>query len=179
MPATALQCVNLNIFVYAGGMKTLLRTGLIGFVILLGITPVMAEIYKWTDEYGRIHFTDSPPEGSNSKPVDIGPINTYDAPSKILIDETLSRSTGLPVNKDKVIVYSTTWCGVCTTAKRWLRANKINFREYDVEKSSKGKRDYKRLKGRGVPIIMVGKQRMNGFSTSRMTQMLRNAGHKI
>ena len=179
MPAATLQHVNLNIFVYDGSMKKLLRTGLGVLVILIGISPLMAEIYKWTDEHGRVHFTDTPPEGSNSKPVDIGPINTYDAPSKILIDETLARSTGLPVKKGKVVVYSTTWCGVCTKAKKWLRANKVSFREYDVEKSPKGQRDYKRLKGRGVPIIMVGRQRMNGFSSSRMTEMLRKAGHKI
>jgi len=179
MPAAVLQPLIMNIFVYDRGMNMLLRTGTILLAIFLGVSPVAAEIYKWTDEFGRIHFTDSPPDGSNSKPVDIGPINTYDSPSKILIDETLARSTGLPVKKNKVIVYSTTWCGVCTKAKRWLRANKVKFREYDVEKSKKGKRDYKRLKGRGVPIIMVGKQRMNGFSSGRMTKMLRNAGHNI
>lgn len=36
--------------------------------------------------------------------------------------------------------------------------------EYDVEKSSKGKRDFKRLGGTGVPIILVGQKRLNGFS---------------
>jgi len=168
-----------NFFVYDEYMKKRLWTVLFSLIILSGIAPASAEIYTWTDEAGRIHFTDTPPEGSNSKQVDIGPINTYDSPSKIFIDETLARSTGLPTKKPRVVMYSTTWCGVCKKAKRWLQAKKVKFREYDIEKSDKGKRDYKRLKGRGVPIIMVGKQRMNGFSSSRMTQMLRNAGHNI
>ena len=36
--------------------------------------------------------------------------------------------------------------------------------EYDIEKSSKGKRLYQDLGATGVPVILVGKQRMNGFS---------------
>lgn len=160
-------------------MRKSILTSLI-LLLALAMTPQLnAEIFKWTDEYGRVHFTDAPPNGSNSKPVDIGPINTYGAPSKILIDETLSRPTGVKGKKDRVIIYSTTWCGVCTKAKNWLRQNKIAFSDYDVEKTDRGRNDYKKLNGRGVPIIKVGKQRMNGFSPASMKQMLRKAGYEI
>jgi hypothetical protein len=36
--------------------------------------------------------------------------------------------------------------------------------EYDVETSEKGRSGYKKLNGKGVPIILVGNKRMNGFS---------------
>lgn len=145
--------------------------------LLLPTGVTGAEIYKWTDENGRVHFGDVPQTIGDTETVDLGHINTYNAPSKIFIDKTLSRSTGTSVFRDKhsdVIIYSTTWCGICVKAKNWLKANRIRFREYDVEKSPKGQRDYKKLKGRGVPIILVGQQRMNGFSPSRMRQMLKN-----
>ena len=48
----------------------------------------------------------------------------------------------------------------------------IAYKEYDVDKSSKGKRDYKKLNGKGVPIILVGDQRMDGFSAQRLQVML-------
>jgi hypothetical protein len=45
------------------------------------------------------------------------------------------------------------------------------FSEYDVDKSSKGKRDFKKLGGKGVPVILVGKQRMNGFSAGKFEKI--------
>ena len=78
-----------------------------------------------------------------------------------------------PVNDRQVVMYSTTWCGVCKRAKGYFRERDIPYREYDVEKSAKGRRDYQRLKGRGVPIILVGDQRMNGFSRDRFESIYR------
>lgn len=66
----------------------------------------------------------------------------------------------------KVIMYGAEWCGVCKRAKRYFNANNIPFIEYDIDKSKKGRRDYKKLGGGGVPIILVGKHRMQGFSIS-------------
>jgi glutaredoxin len=145
--------------------------------LLLSFGMAGADIYKWTDENGRVHFGDAPQTTENSEPVDLGRINTYNAPSPVFIDKTLARPTDN--KRASVIVYSTSWCGVCVKAKNWLKANHVSFQEYDVEKNTKGKRDYKRLKGRGVPIILVGQQRMNGFSPSRMRQMLKNGGHNL
>lgn len=148
--------------------------------LLLPASLYGADIYKWTDEYGRVHFGDAPQEIEKAESVDLSHINTYDAPSKIFIDKTLARPTGVAKSaRSGIVVYSTTWCGVCVKAKNWLKANNIAFQEYDVEKTKRGKRDFKKLNGRGVPIIMVGQQRMNGFSPSRMQQMLKNAGYRI
>ncbi len=151
-------------------------------LLLLSISlpqHINAQVYKWTDEMGRIHFTDSPPEGAKTKQVNITAPNTYNAPSQDAVNETLSRPTGISAPREKVIVYSTTWCGVCKKAKRWLQQNNISFREYDVEKSERGRRDYKKMKGHGVPIIKIGKKRFNGFSPSRLTPALRKAGYKL
>jgi glutaredoxin len=61
-------------------------------------------------------------------------------------------------------MYSTSWCGYCKKAAAHFRKKRIAFAEYDIEKTAKGKRDHKRLKGRGVPVILIGKKRMDGFS---------------
>lgn len=138
-----------------------------------------AEIYTWTDSAGRIHFTDSPPDKTKSKQIEISPLNTYSSPSADSVKNILDRPTGVTGRKAKVILYSTTWCGYCKKAKRWFRQNKIQFKEYDTEKSERGRRDYKKMNGRSVPIIKVGKQRINGFSPNNLTQALRKAGYNI
>ena len=154
-------------------------TSLLALMTLSLPLQLSAEIYTWTDDLGRIHLTDSPPDDTKTKPVNIGPLNTYESASQDSINDTLSRPTGVTKRKANVILYSTTWCGVCKKAKRWLRSHKIPFREYDVEHSERGRRDYKKMKGRGFPIIKIGKKRLNGFSSSSMTQALRKAGYNI
>lgn len=69
---------------------------------------------------------------------------------------------------------STAWCGVCKRARAWLTQNRIPFTEYDVEHDPKGQAEYRRLRGRGVPIILVGDQRMDGFNSARLGAMLQN-----
>ncbi|MFQ5761120.1 MAG: glutaredoxin family protein [Acidiferrobacterales bacterium] len=52
----------------------------------------------------------------------------------------------------------------------------VAFREYDVERSEAGRREYKRLNGKGVPIILVGDQRMDGSNRPKLEAILRKNG---
>ncbi|MFT5419606.1 MAG: glutaredoxin-like YruB-family protein [Candidatus Endobugula sp.] len=61
-------------------------------------------------------------------------------------------------------MYSTAWCGYCKKARKYFTSKGIAFIEYDIEKNARAKRDYDALGGKGVPVILVGKKRMNGFS---------------
>ncbi len=148
---------------------------LICFVVLLVAGSALADsgIYKWTDRYGRTHFTDSPPPASSAEEVTLNRINSYDAPSRITIEKVLN------LGRQEIVLYSATWCGVCKRARAFLDRLGVPYREYDVENSRKGRRDFERLNARGVPVILVGDQRVNGFSKSRLTNMLRNAGYEV
>lgn len=46
-------------------------------VVLLSL-PVAAEVYKWVDEKGVIHYTDQPPS-KNAKPAKLPVLQTYEA----------------------------------------------------------------------------------------------------
>ncbi len=70
-------------------------------------------------------------------------------------------------------MYSTVWCGYCKKARRYFKEKGIPFQEYDTETTQKGREDYKKLNGTGVPIILVGKKRMNGFSPSGFERLYR------
>ena len=68
-------------------------------------------------------------------------------------------------------MYSATWCGICTRAKRYFKYKNIPYVIYDVEKSRSGKRDFKLLKGKSVPIIIVGDKCMNGFTVAKLEKL--------
>jgi len=57
---------------------------------------------------------------------------------------------------------------VCKKAKTYFKSNNVKYTEYDVEINAKGKRDFKRLDGRAVPIILVGDKQLNGFSQAKI-----------
>jgi len=137
---------------------------LVVIVLLLSALPVAqtlaGDVYTWKDASGRVHFGDRPPARARAEPVEIR-INTYTG-RPIVSDYKASGEVASRDQKD-VVIYTTNWCGVCKKAKAYFRAHDIAYREYDVENTRKGRRDYERLKGRGVPIILVGNKRMNGF----------------
>lgn len=125
-------------------------------------TLLQAGIYKWVDENGKVHFGDRPPESEQAEQVTVR-INTYQSPE--ISTEIFSGAKKAVAKNKKVVMYGTEWCGVCKKAKRYFKERGIRYVEYDVEKSARGKRDYKKLNGKGVPIILVGDKRLNGFSS--------------
>ncbi len=146
------------------------RISILGFVVcmLLTTSGVSGQIYKWVDEDGKTHFSSSPPTNVDAETVQPKTTNTYSGSDLSVPSDT---STKKAINRKKVVMYSAVWCGVCKKAKKYFREHRIPFNEYDIETSEKGKRDYKKLNGSGVPIILVDKQRMNGFSAARFKSM--------
>lgn len=124
-----------------------------------------ADLYKWVDNKGTIHYGDKHPGEAKLKTIQ-GKISSFSTPEiKPLPPGIKNTSSGN--NRVSVVMYSASWCKYCKKAATHFRRNNIAFEEYDVEKTSKGANDYKRLKGRGVPMILIGSQRMNGFNADQ------------
>ncbi len=140
-----------------------LCTALLGFAAI----GANAEIYKWVDENGEAHFGDRETTEHAAEKVDVK-INTIDS---VTVQKTPAPAP-VAAKKD-VVLYTAEWCSVCRKARAYMKENKIPFKEYDVEKSDKGRRDFKKLKGDGVPIILVGDQRMDGFSPGNFDSLYR------
>ena len=65
--------------------------------------PVFAEIYKWIDDSGKVHFGDSPPHEKQVEEV-VVEVNSYEH----VTSEHVEFYKGYSSNK--VIMYSTSWC---------------------------------------------------------------------
>lgn len=145
-------------------MKTLLSLCAVTLLITMTSSVALTETYRWQDEDGIMHISEQPPA---NKPYEGGTISSYENPA-YLNNSLGSQGSG------EVIMYSTEWCPYCTKARRYFKRNKIPFREYDVETTKKGRRDYKALRARGVPVILIGHKRMNGFSEKSFEQMYKH-----
>ena len=140
-------------------------------VALIAAPPAVADVYKWSDAQGRVHYSDSAPPDTKAHQVRLK-INSIQGPAVV---STLG-SSGAAKAKDKVRIYTAVWCGYCKKAKAHLAAKRVPFDEVDVEASEGARSEFARIGGRGVPVILVGNQRMDGFSADELDAMLAAAG---
>jgi len=123
----------------------------------------LSEIYRWTDEQGNVHYSDRETSRHVSKKVEVR-VNTY---------ESVSYDSSIFDTGKKVVMYSAEWCGYCKKAKRYFNMKGISYMEYDVEKNARAKSEYEEMGATGVPVILVGKKRMNGFSEKGFEKLYR------
>jgi glutaredoxin len=139
---------------------------LLALAMLLPVSSTSGELYKWVDDKGNTHYGDKPPKKAELEKI-TGVISSF---SSVNVEpfkyEPALGTSGNESRSKTVIMYSTSWCGYCKKARKHFERNKIPYQEYDIERSKKAALEYKRLNGRGVPVILIGKRRMNGFSAN-------------
>jgi glutaredoxin-like YruB-family protein len=95
-------------------------------------------------------------------------INLYNTGNNQPAAEPARKTKGTP----KVVMYTTPTCGYCHRAKAYFNQKGIRFTEYDVTKSQKARNAFKALNGRGVPLIVIGDQRIPGFNKAAINRAL-------
>ena len=137
-----------------------------------------AEVYKWVDENGVIHFKDTPPlDVTPSTKIEKIPIYDYDSqdvqnPGQENENKDVnSKSTSTISEKSKyrktprVELYTTSWCHFCKKARDFFHSRGIPFSEYDIDKDKAAASRKKRLdKGGGVPLTVINGKVISGFS---------------
>jgi glutaredoxin len=77
-----------------------------------------------------------------------------------------------PAAGKQVVMYTTARCPACKVAKQYMAQKGIPYQEVDVEASRDGMAAFQKLGGRGVPLILVGDKKMEGFNSQQLDQML-------
>jgi len=144
-----------------------------------------AEIYRWVDADGIVHFQDYlPPAGEATDGLHVSESRETPSPEGAL-PEAAAEETALPVEPEPVVekeeetppskvdLYTTSWCPQCEKARRYFRARGVSFTEYDVEKDRKAARRWKRTyRARGVPLAIVNNEKILGYAPSRYDRAL-------
>ena len=64
----------------------------------------------------------------------------------------------------QVVMYTTSWCPYCRSAKSFFAAKKVDFNEIDVTEEPKLRHDMERLSGRRtVPQIFINGKPIGGY----------------
>jgi glutaredoxin 3 len=83
-----------------------------------------------------------------------------------------SGSSSATAGTRQVIMYTTSTCPACRAAKEYFARKGVHYEERDVNNSSSAREEFQRLGGTGVPLILVGNEKMEGFSAKRLDQLL-------
>ena len=85
----------------------------------------------------------------------------------------MARTSSPQVKATKqVVIYTTSECPYCKQAKQFLARKGVPFREVNIDMSLTGKDDFNRLGGSGVPLIMVGDHKIQGFNQEALERLL-------
>jgi len=161
-------------------------------------TTQAADVYRWVDDEGRVHFSNEPKPNSTretDKPhdwTDARGNKTYSDRSRDQIRtdrrrlmrsiECMSGLTEIidsPAKPSRggVVLLTARWCDTSRLARQYLKKNKIRYLEYDIDRSAKGRNLYLGLARKGVPVLLAGTEQMFGFREDLAENMLQRAGH--
>lgn len=79
----------------------------------------------------------------------------------------------------RITLYSSTNCAFCERAREFLRRNRLPFRDASVDTSRRAFSEFQRLGARGVPLLLIGEHRLEGFDPRRLTALLQKIGIQL
>ncbi|MES2150655.1 MAG: glutaredoxin family protein [Pseudomonadota bacterium] len=140
-------------------------------VLLLCAAGVQAQIYKWTDDKGVVHFSDTPPAPDQKLKVEEKTFSTGGAGAELPYELARAASNA------PVTLYTASDCEVCDRGRDLLRARGVPFRE----KTVKSNEDQARLKEEGsegqLPLLLVGRNKLIGFEAGAWNNALSDASY--
>ena len=144
-------------------------------VLSVGAAATFAQqMYRWTDEQGRVHITDTPPpasaKGVQKKKAAVAPAAPADGAQQN------SYELSLAVKEYPVSLYTSPMCKEpCQRARDHLNKRGVPFREvqvWDVESNE----ELKRISGSNqVPTVVVGASVQKGYEVSAFDELLDSA----
>ena len=80
------------------------------------------------------------------------------------------------MKQPRITLYSAPGCAHCRQARKYPQEQGLRFQEFDVQRNARAGKELQRMGARGVPVIMVGEQRIDGFQPRLIASALRRAG---
>jgi len=167
-------------FIFVGPFLIILIVGIF-------VESSMADMYKWVDQNGVIHFSDRPPHNVDNSTIETLPTHTTDEKNARLQEKNATENknnvsnTTDPVQKytlvkePEVELYITSWCPWCKKAKAFFRSRGIAFVEYDIEKDKEAARRKEKIDRRkGVPFAVINGKSVHGYNEKGYNNALSN-----
>ena len=150
-------------------MRTLLAVTLITLAL-----PAAAQLYRWTDESGKKHFSDTPPPPGARNVKRMKPAaGSGDASDTANMPYALQQA----MKSAPVTLYTTAGCEACGEARKLLNARGIPFKEVSVASEAQLNELKAAVGTTSVPALLVGANVLKGFEEGQYNAALDSAGY--
>jgi len=144
----------------------------LSLMALLASLSVSAEVYRWTDKDGKVHYSDAPPPEADAKPRHLHD-NSIDV-------DKLPYESRKAAEKFPITLYVDDSCKEpCGNARQWLQKRKLPFSEKLLKTKDDGEA-LKQLTGKTqvfVPTLSVGSKLIEGFEPGEWGSAMDLAGY--
>lgn len=145
------------------------------FAALLGAAcAASAQLYRWTDESGRVYVTDTPPPRTAKDVQKLPASGPAAAPAGAA---NLPYAVQLAAKESPVTLYTAPDCEPCGAARSLLNARGVPFREVLVADESQQEELRKVAGALAVPSLSVGGSVQKGFEEGAYHALLDIAGY--
>ncbi len=144
----------------------------LGTVALLCATAASAQLYRWVDKDGKVHYTDRPPPAAAGKSEQLRPGGSATDGG------ALPYATQQAVQNYPVTIYTAENCkDACADARKLLQGRGVPYREVAVA-DEKSREELKKVSGgEEVPVMTVGRSVTKGFGADAWHLALDAAGY--
>jgi glutaredoxin len=152
------------------------RTVSAAFAVLLAAlfaTSAAAQAYRWVDQDGKVHYSQTPPPPSQAARVE-----KRSAGGSVVESTQLPFATQQAVKNHPVTIYTAESCAdPCTAARALLSQRGVPFREVAVADETTRAELKKVSGGDEVPVLSVGRQVTKGYLAELWHTALDSAGY--
>jgi glutaredoxin len=148
-----------------------LKCATLGFALLLCAAGANAQMFKWTDAKGVVHYSDQPPPAGEDIKVETKSFSGGRS------DVALPYELALAARNHPVTLFTTSDCNACDQGRAMLKQRGIPFVEKTVTTSA-DQQKFKEAGGAGqLPLLVVGGVRRVGFEAEAWNETLSNASY--
>ena len=142
-------------------------------VLLSFAATAQAQLYRWVDEQGSVHYTDQPPPPNAKK------VEEKKFTDNVVQTDKLPYSVQQAVKNFPVTLFTGDCGEVCTLAKAYLVKRGIPYSERLPGKNQEDLEQLKKVvKENYIPVLQVGKSStLKGFNESEWASTLDQAGY--
>jgi hypothetical protein len=144
----------------------------IAAIALFLATSAQGELYRWVDENGQVHYSDSPPPSSARKS------DRKRLPVRTAAPPALPYGLQQAVKSFPVTLFVSECGDGCTQARQLLAKRGVPHTEMDATDADAQAQLKKATGGRlEVPVLQVGRQTLRGFQSEQWNAALDAAGY--
>jgi glutaredoxin len=139
--------------------------------LALAAGAASAQIYRWTDEKGKVHITDTPP------PPGAKNVQKHRPPSAPQAGDSDPYVLQLARKNAPVTLYTTPGCEPCGAARNLLNARGVPFKEVSVVDDQQIEELKRAVGANAVPSLIVGSTVHQGIEERAYHAILDAAGY--